>query len=203
MDIQQSDTDFPYNDEAQLAIKRKWQIALRRYLLENNPAITYAPYFRLTSTEMKKWIEVQFHGEMNWDNFGKVWNLTQRVPAHLFNLLNEQDLSLCWHFINQTVQRVGENQITSTISLLGSKYFYTKLYESTQFPKCSEMILKITALEKSHSETLKASETFILENRAMINQFNELDGEDFLRLNKGTDLQSILLEKELIKKYGS
>ena len=52
--------------------KRKWQIALRRYVIEQNRSSFYAPYFGLDIKSFRDWIEVQFDRGMNWDNFSKV-----------------------------------------------------------------------------------------------------------------------------------
>ena len=56
--------------------KRKWQIALRRYVLEKNKSSFYAPYFGLGIETFRKWIEVQFDSETNWENFSESWQLT-------------------------------------------------------------------------------------------------------------------------------
>jgi hypothetical protein len=45
--------------------KRKWQIALRRYVIEKNNCITYAPYFGLDRENLRKWFEMQFEEGYN------------------------------------------------------------------------------------------------------------------------------------------
>ena len=53
--------------------KRKWQIALRRYVLEKNICVEYAPYFGLDIENMRKWFEYQFKDGIGWDDFAGKW----------------------------------------------------------------------------------------------------------------------------------
>jgi len=45
-------------------------------------------------------IEVQFKGEMSWDNYGKVWHLDHHIPIDAFNPDNDREWEACWHFSN-------------------------------------------------------------------------------------------------------
>ena len=40
--------------------KRRWQIALRRYVIERNISTFYAPYFGLDVENIRIWFEMQF-----------------------------------------------------------------------------------------------------------------------------------------------
>ena len=53
--------------------KRKWQIALRRYILNGLKCVDYASYFGIDSANFRKWIETHFDEDINWGNFSKVW----------------------------------------------------------------------------------------------------------------------------------
>jgi len=72
--------------------KRKWQIALRRYLLDKQPSSYYAPYFGLDIETFREWIAVQFDMECNWENFSKNWQLELIIPASYFDFNQEEDL---------------------------------------------------------------------------------------------------------------
>ncbi len=37
---------------------------------------------------------------MNWDNFGTVWKIGHIMPLCAFDQTNEEDLKLCWNWIN-------------------------------------------------------------------------------------------------------
>ena len=191
------------DDQVQLSLKRKWQIALRRYVLDSNPSVSYAPYFGLPSLELRKWIEFQFKQHMQWSNFGQVWNLTQRVPTHLFDLREEHELEICWNFVNISIQDLKVNATTAVIELYATRQFFEKLYLSTGFEKCRKMADKLLEVESDASLIITPLETYIRENFDKITNFQGFDSEDFSRLNQGEDLQAILMEKAIIKKYGS
>ena len=61
--------------------KRKWQIAFRRYVLERNPSVFYAPYFGLDIDTLRKWLESQFMEGIDWDGFGKDWQFEHIIPV--------------------------------------------------------------------------------------------------------------------------
>lgn len=187
----------------QLALKRKWQIALRRYLFENHPSIDYAGYFALPSPEFKAWIESQFTEGMNWENFGKEWNLTQRLPAHLFDLTDKSDLALCWHFLNIAVQDLKEESSTQTLELLATRKHLEALYKTTNLPKVQEMLNRLTIMEEVGSQISASSKEFLRNLAPKLEKMKEFEGEDFARLNKGEELDVLLMEKDIIKKYGS
>jgi len=191
------------DDEVQLKLKRKWQIALRRYVLDNNPSVNYAPYFGLPALELKHWIEVQFKQHMQWSNFGKVWNLTQKVPTQLFDLRNEKDLELCWNFINISIQDIKLDATTATVEMFATKQFFLNLYNTTGFEICKKMVDKLGSVELDSTTIIKPLESYIRVNLEKISNFQGFNSEDFSRLNQGEDIQTILMEKEIIKKYGS
>lgn len=48
----------------------------------------------------KKWIEYQFDSNMNWNNHGGYWHLDHITPCSSFNLINESEQKLCFHWTN-------------------------------------------------------------------------------------------------------
>ena len=80
--------------------KRKWQLAFRRYVIEKNKSSFYALYFGLDIEQLRHWIELQFTENIRWDNFGTSWQFDHIVPVAYFDFFNEDDLKLCWNFIN-------------------------------------------------------------------------------------------------------
>ena len=90
----EKDAKFVFNE------KRKWQIALRRYIIAGFKCFNYAPYFGIDAANFRKWIEIQFDKDTNWENFSKAWQFDHIVPVAYFNLKDEVDLKLCWNFIN-------------------------------------------------------------------------------------------------------
>ena len=47
-----------------------------------------------------KWLEFQFNENMNWTNYGKIWNIDHVIPVSSFNLLNEDELKRCYSWTN-------------------------------------------------------------------------------------------------------
>src|SRR4051812_18265828 len=88
------------NQSSQFNDKRKWQIALRRYVLEQQMTSTYAPFFGLDISNFREWIQLQFINDMSWENFGKTWQLDHIVPVAYFDFQDLTDLKLCWNFLN-------------------------------------------------------------------------------------------------------
>ena len=183
--------------------KRKWQLALRRYVLEKNASAGYAFYFGLGIEQFRKWIEIQFTGELNWNNFGSAWQFDHIVPVAYFDFTNEEDLILCWNFINIRVEKVELNKNRENrIDIMAVKPYFQALYNKTGFSFCLKMILKIGQIEISNILSEPAIEEFIIENKEHLSKISSLNKEEFNRLNAGTSLEDILLEREIIKKFG-
>jgi hypothetical protein len=91
------------NNKDKAGEKRKWQIALRRYVLEGSPARNYAPYFGLDIKNMRYWFELQFEKDYSWNNFGKRWQFSHLIQVTHFDFESELELNLCWNFTNLCV----------------------------------------------------------------------------------------------------
>jgi len=54
-------------------------------------------------SEAREYIESQFSEEMNWGNHGRgddKWHIDHRRPCASFDLTNEDDLRICFHYTN-------------------------------------------------------------------------------------------------------
>ena len=67
----------------------------------------------------KKWIEFQFEKDMNWENFGKVWELDHIIPICKFNAIIEEDTNICFNWTNLQPLYKKENR---------TKYYYLHLH---------------------------------------------------------------------------
>jgi hypothetical protein len=183
--------------------KRRWQLALRRYVLEKNISADYAIYFGLSIEQFRKWIELQFTEELNWENFGSAWQFDHIVPVAYFDFSIEDDLFLCWNFINIRVERIEPNKNRGNrIDIMAVKPYFEALYNKTGFPLCLKMIDKINKIEVSNIVSEPAIENFIIDNKEHLIKSSSLVKEEFNRLNMGTSLEDILLEREILKKFG-
>ena len=184
--------------------KRKWQLALRRYILEKNPSQAYAPYFGLGIEDFRYWISLQFTSLLNWDNFADVWQFDHIVPVSYFNFNNKEDLKLCWNFINI---RVAVNYIhktnTNKIDILTALSYFESLYQKTGYEMCNKMVEKIKSVQTSNIISEPDLESYIRDNKQKFELLSTLDPEDYYRLNKeGMNLDELILEKSILKKFG-
>lgn len=183
--------------------KRKWQIALRRYIIEQRPTYDYAPYFGLDIPNFRNWIEIQFTEDLDWSNFATKWQFDHIIPVAYFNFENEFELKLCWNFINLRVEKIEDNKNRGNrVDVLAVKVYYENLYKQTKLEQCLKMLTKIEHLEVSDILSSSAQEQFIKEKMAEINAFSSFEAVDFDRVNKGERLSDLLLEKEMIRKFG-
>lgn len=183
--------------------KRKWQLAFRRYVIERNLSESYAPFFGLDIETYRKWIEVQFSDGISWDNFGDAWQFDHIVPVTYFDFENEDDLRLCWSFINIRVEYIGRDKSqTNKIDVLVVKPYFETLFRNTGFPLCLAMIEKISRIENTCSFSDPTLEHFIIENKKRLEQLAGLSEQELSRLNKGMSLEDILLEQEILRKFG-
>lgn len=183
--------------------KRKWQIALRRYIIEKNKSSTYARFFGLDIEYFREWIALQFNGDLSWENFAEKWQFDHIVPVAYFDFSNEEDLLLCWNFINIRVERIDFNKTRGNrIDVMGVRTYFEDLYNKTKTPFCLKMLEKIRTIEVSNIESNHQLESFIINNQAYFDQIALFDQADFQRLNEGVPFKTVLAEKELVRKYG-
>jgi hypothetical protein len=184
--------------------KRKWQLSYRRYVLERAPSEAYAPYFGLDIETLRKWFELQFTPDLHWDNFGKAWQFDHIIPATYFDYSNEADLVLCWNFINIRVEKLDLNKNRGhRIDLLAVRPYFQDLYNKTGFSLCQKMLEKIATIEISNIVSHPAIENFIIDNKGLLENIAGFDHEEFNSLNKGATAADILLEREILRKFGS
>ena len=183
--------------------KRKWQLALRRYVLEKNASSKYAYYFGLGIEQFRNWIEIQFTEGLNWENFGSSWQFDHIIPLSYFDFTVEEDLLLCWNFLNIRVEKISldPKQTSSRIDIIAARHYFNTLFSKTGFTFCLKMVQKINSLENSVIVSEPAIEHFILQNKVQLELMSSLTLEEFNHLNTGMTLDDILLEREIIKKF--
>jgi hypothetical protein len=181
--------------------KRKWQIALRRYVIEQKPVAFYPPYFGLDIINFRKWMEFQFDEDTKWGDFSVTWQFDHIVPVAYFDFTNDVDLRLCWNFINIRLEKISLNKNRGhRIDVLASKAYFKKLHRETKYPICLDMIEKIERIEVAEIKSTKAMEKFILENLKFLEITASFSDYEFYRLNQGLGVNEIMNERELLKK---
>jgi hypothetical protein len=64
------------------------------------------------------------------------------------------------------------------------------------------MIAKISRLEEVQMKGTQVLSAFITGNNDYLQATQNFSSEDFERLNTGTELRTLLIEKEFLKKFG-
>jgi hypothetical protein len=183
--------------------KRKWQIALRRYALDQNRSSFYAPYFGLDIVHFRKWMEIQFDEEMSWDNFSSNWQFDHILPVVYFNFEEESDLRLCWNFINIRAEKLHLNKnMDRRVDVIAAKAYFQTLFQGTNYPFCLDMVKKIEKIEISQIGGNPDLGEFILQNKHRIETLGSFTTEEYISLNKGNALEKVLAEKEFLRKFG-
>jgi hypothetical protein len=179
--------------------KRKWQIALRRYIIERNKCHQYAPYFGLDIEKFRLWIETQFANGLDWTNFSQKWQIDHFVSVNHFDFNSEQDLRLCWHFTNIRVNPVL-HEATRT-DLLTARQYFLDLHQQTNLSICQLMIRKIDAIEQTQRIGIGQLSLFIKEKSIFLGTISDFSAYEFDQLNKGVEVDEILAERELLRNF--
>lgn len=184
--------------------KRKWQLAYRRYVLEKQPSEAYAYYFGLDNETLRGWFDCQFSEGLHWDNFGKAWQFDHIIPASCFDYSVEEDLLLCWNYINMRVEVIepGTNRGPG-MNMLGARTYFQELYNQTGLSLCKKMLGKIDTLVASNTHVHPATVQFIHAYKERLESIGGLNKEEFADLNRGSSVEDILLEREILRKFSA
>jgi hypothetical protein len=182
--------------------KRKWQISLRRYVLERNPCTFYAPYFGLDIENIRKWFEYQFSSSDTWESFAKTWQFDHIVPVTFFDFSDPSELSLCWNFTNLRVERFQRNKDRGNrLDVLASRSYFQELFDKTNYEPCLKMLNKIDTLSISEIISTSSQQNFILQNKDYLDSIKNYSSFEFELLNTGRGLSEVNKEINFLKKF--
>jgi hypothetical protein len=189
-------------NDLKLRERKKWQLALRRYVLDRTPSAAYAIYFGLSIEQFRHWIEIQFLPGLGWEGFGSSWQFDHVIPPAYFDFNLDSDLRLCWNFINIRVAHAESHGQAYNNDLIAARAIFQNLYEQTGYSACLRMVEKITGLERRFLREQPAMIEFIVQHREDLELVSAINAEEFNNLNKGMSLHNILLEREILRKFG-
>jgi hypothetical protein len=177
--------------------KRKWQINLRRYVIERSPCPPYAPYFGLDIENIRKWFEYQFTENLNWENFAKNWQFDHIIPVAYFDHSVEEELRLCWNFTNLRVEPLQLNEKRgSRIDLLGAKAYFSELFLRTGYPTAKALRDKIARIELSELMSSESQLKFLADQKDYLAHIEDYSVFAFELLNRGRSIEDV--NKEII-----
>lgn len=196
-------SSFPVGENAsqKLKEKKKWQIAFRRYVVESQPSVFYAPYFGLDVPHIRNWFECQFSEGIDWSNFGKRWQFEHIVPVSYFDFSLEADLHLCWNFTNLRVGVLEESPKRN--DLLHARAYYSEIFQSTGLGICRDMLEKIAYFESEGRIETTVQAKFLKEQGDYLNKIEGFDQEGFELLNQGRNAEEAIKELNFFKKIAN
>ena len=141
---------------------------------------------------------------MDWGGFSASWQFDYVIPLSYFDFQNENDLRLCWNFINIKVENLldNKNKPTQKNTLAAAKRYFELIYEETKFDTCLKMIEKINQITNKESDLSFAILSVLRKNSSHIQTISSFTSYEFDKLNDGVPLTEILAEIELLKKFG-
>ena len=182
--------------------KRKWQIALRRYVLQEQICVDYAPYFGLDVKKIRQWFEYQFKLEIGWTDFGKKWQFDHIIPVTYFDFSNDQELKMCWNFTNIRVEKFQINKDKGNrLDVLAAKNFFKELYETTHYAPCLKLLEKIDKIELSEFVSTTAQQAFIRDHQDYLKMIEGYSRFEFELLNSGRSIEEVKKEIDFFKKH--
>ncbi len=180
--------------------KRKWQIALRRYVLERGLCAEYAPYFGLDIKNMRQWFEYQFSPGVGWDDFGKKWQFDHIIPVTYFDFSSQSELKLCWNFTNLRVEVNQRNKDRGNrMDVLAAKSYFHDLYNATHYQPCLELLKKIDEIELSELISTQQQQQFIRDHWDYLKLIEGYSVFEFEMLNNGRSIEDVKKEIDFLK----
>lgn len=123
-------------------LKKRHQIAFRRFLNGTGLGGQVAKYIGTDFFELRRWLQLNFIDGMDWGNYGSVWVVDHLVPLRLFDLTDENELKIAWHYKNLFPLLKQDN-----LNKQGDLRFSLLLLDG--FPQCEVVeALKAKAMEE-------------------------------------------------------
>ncbi len=182
--------------------RRKWQIALRRYVVNGQRTPFYAPYFGLDVQNFRKWIELQWAEGLNWENFGKSWQLDHIIPVFFFDFRQEKELRLCWSFINIGVNALERDPGRNMLNLPAARAHFEELFTKTGFSVCREMVEKIDSIGSTPVAAIERISDFLKERHPYLEKLKEYGSHELGQLNLGVSPEEVESERQFLLRFG-
>jgi len=129
------------NFQIQEVVKNK----IHKFL--KNRKTSYAELIGCEIEFFKKWMEYRFDETMCWENFGKVWQIDHILPLSLFDMTNEFDRKVCFHWTNLQPLNSVENRSKS--NKLQLHYYFNNLVSIFRFNKSKREYLGYQTVNES------------------------------------------------------
>ncbi len=101
------------------------------YKVLNNIGTSFGNILGCSNDILIKWIEFRFDNNMNWDNYGDLWQIDHILPITKFDFNNKNDISICFHWTNLQPLYKCENK--SKTNKLELHYYYNNIVNVHRF----------------------------------------------------------------------
>ncbi len=127
-----------YKTSETVRLKKKMQLSFRRWVNNKSGSAGIQKYVGTDLMSVREWITERMVDGMTWNNYGNEWVIDHIVPMRMFDVKDEVELKICWHYKNlmplfKRDNLNKEGNIFFAFILLdkikGYDYFYNKLYE--------------------------------------------------------------------------
>ena len=120
-----------------------------------------------------------------------------------FDFSNDDDLKLCWNFVNIRVQSLEpENGSGYNVPVIAANGYFETLYNNTGYTVCVKILEHIIQIERKTIKNEMPIEAFIKSNKLQLDIITTLSKEEFNNINLGISVEDILLEREILLKFG-
>lgn len=182
--------------------KRKWQIALRRYVLERNICFDYAPYFGLDIENMRRWFEYQFRDGIGWDDFADEWQFEHIIPVTYFDFSDEEEMKMCWNFTNINIEIFSQGkERVNRFDIVAAKEYFKQLHDTTGYSMCQKLLHKIDRIEQPDFISIEGQQAFIKENMDYLEAIENYTAFEFELINRGRDVNQVKKELGFLNKF--
>jgi hypothetical protein len=104
---------------------------MHKAMKSNCSSSTVNKYIQCDTETLKKWLEFQFDKKMNWNNLGTYWEVDHILPIAQFNLNDEDERNICFHWTNLQPLFKDENKFKSKKILL--HYYFNSIISVHRF----------------------------------------------------------------------
>lgn len=112
-----------------------------------NHKTSYSKYLGCDLDWLKLWLEFRFDNNMNWKNFGSNWHIDHILPISKFNLKNENELKICFHWTNlQPLPALENQQKSNSIQL---HYYFNNIVNINRFNSKHKQFLGYQVVNES------------------------------------------------------
>ena len=128
--------------------KKKISISYRRWILKKYKSKKLVKFLPYTNEQAREYFEKFFTNEINWNNYGKKWQIDHIVPSCIFN---ENEIQLWWSLENLRVIENNKNRMKSASIYESLLEIKKRIKFNPDNENLQKLLIKIEILLKSEN----------------------------------------------------